>query len=310
MNTYANAIFIKYFIKVSQHFKTIILYVCLVILQMTIPHEAAAKTQNMQDSEEYIVHEIKENDEADINPIFKNPKQEVSIGYFSALGLGDAQTLNLNGAYIGYSYPWQFGNSKTKLFATLSFGGVSLTSQDIAVSPFYFGFLAGFEVTTPISTSNIISHLVFGADIGMGILSSGSNFTFDTYIGSDFVYKRYVIRPFIGITIYPTFGNNIGGFGFYGDLGLKMFYHFQQSRLFFSVLVRRDFFRSDLGVFVVMPNNKAMYLGPKSTSFEVDLGVELFTWKYLNVKGNIGGLYTVDYPFINANIGLSATYRF
>lgn len=266
------------------------------------------------DSDNVVYYDYKEQDNININPVFFDTKPEINARYFSILGLGTIDTIDMNGGAIDISYPFYIKSNTAKIYMNNSFASVTSIKKALNNASMYYSIMMGADFSVPVNFKTIISHAIFGIDMGYSS-SFNDAFAFDGYFGFDFVYKAFVFRPFISLNAYmisalsDTSSSQLPS-GFYGVLGFNVYHYYDKFTTFFHIAMNYDFIKDNIGIFITLPNEMVTLLYGNTLRIESRLEINYLLYDRINIKGYLGGSFSTAYRDVNAYLGIGIGYKF
>lgn len=266
------------------------------------------------------IHLFKEDVYREYNPLFADTQQQkidLNYNYATTLGLSNTQTLIFNGMTTHYKYPLKWRKMQFKIFGDIAFGDTLITTQAIQKSVFFYGVNTGFHASMPLPIQDVVAHAVFGMDIGAGFLGNEAarmlvtSMLVDSYFGIDFLYDRYVFRPFINLSCIMPFSSlydlYVAGMG---SIGLKTFYRGDSVLPFVSLAFSTTFSQNNANVFVMLPKAVPFYVGSNALQLDFSAGMRYFTTQYLNVNAMVIVNYVANYYALNAGGQIGISFHF
>lgn len=257
-------------------------------------------------------HIFKEDIYKEHNPLFLDTKQKIAMNYATMLGLSDTQTLIFNGMTTHYKYPLKWRKMQFKIFGDMAFGNALITTQAIQKSVFFYGVNTRFHASMPLPIQDVVAHAVFGMDIGAGFLGNETtSMLVDSYFGIDFLYDRYVFRPFINLSCIMPFSSlydlYVAGMG---SIGLKTFYRGDSVLPFVSLAFSTTFSQNNANVFIMLPKAVPFYVGSNALQLDFSAGMRYFTTQYLNVNAMVIVNYVANYYALNVGGQIGISFHF
>lgn len=277
--------------------------------QNTLENSAETSSDLEKDSKTYTFRE-------DIykthNPLFSNTKQQLCLHYATMLGLSNTQTLIFNGVKLDYQYPFSYSKMQFQAFGSMTLGNVLATTQAMQNSIFFYGINAGFNASTPLHMQGVVAHAVFGMEMGAGFMESlTNNMLVRGYLGMDFLYQRYVFRPFMDVSwllpssnLYDVYSVGVG------SIGLKTFYRGDSMLAFASLAVSAALSKNNASIFTLLPQETLFYLGANAFQLDFRGGIRYATTEHLIVHALVVVAYTANYYALSAGGQIGASYRF
>lgn len=251
------------------------------------------------------------------NPLFLDTKQKIAMNYATMLGLSNTQTLIFNGITTHYKYPLKLRKMQFKIFGDMAFGNALITTQAIQKGVFFYGVNAGFHASMPLPIQDVVAHAVFGMDMGVGLLGNEAarmlvtSMLVDSYFGIDFLYDRYVFRPFVNLSCIMPFSSS---YDLYvagkGSIGLKTFYRGDSVLPFVSLAFSTTFSQNNANVFIMLPKAVPFYVGSNALQFDFSAGMRYFTTQYLNVNAMVIVNYVANYYALNSGGQIGISFHF
>ncbi len=272
--------------------------------------EIAKETTQQKDSIQ--THTFKEDNYKNHNPLFGDTRQSVSINYTSTLGLSDMQTLLFNGITTHYHYPLTWKKWQLQAFGNMALGNTLLTTQVAQNNAFFYGINAGLQGSIPLSMQDVIAHAIFGIDMGFAILTQqAANTPLHSYMGVDFLYERYVFRPFIGLSaIIPFSSTHYLSVAGITEIGIKTFYRGDSVFTFAKLAISYLFSKNNANIFILLPQATPLYMGANALAFNFHGGVQYFTTQYLRFHAQVMVTYTSSYYALSTSGQIGINYRF
>lgn len=246
------------------------------------------------------------------NPIFTNVFKKASLYYANMLSLSDTQTLIYNGLAMQYRHPFVFNKMQLDTFANISFGNALFTTQTTQSNAGFFGTNLGVNASIPLPIKDVISHGVFGIDIGFGMLGwQKNNMLFKGFFAIDFLYDNYVFRPFIALSFITPFKRTEDiSIALLADIGLKTFYRDDYMLASISATLSNLFSKNNANVFTLLPQSTPLFLGTNTLRLNVNASIDYFATKHLGFNAMGFFTYTLSYYALNVGAQVGATYRF
>lgn len=246
-----------------------------------------------------------------INPLFIS-KNNVGIKYISTLGLGQEQTLILNGNLLHYdTQHYKYKNIYSKFHVSMSMASVLTTTLSIQNDSFLYGMNLGFISSLPLNIQGVTAHAVFGGDFDFNTITKQvSNLTLHTFAGIDFLYNQLVFRPFVGIYGFIPFSDTYKiNMLFMAELGLKTFYNINKALMYIDVSMLSISNKSNANIFALMSNGMPL-LDSSSLRFDIKAGAKYFAFDYLSFNAELIATYLINRYNVNAGINMGASYNF
>ena len=258
------------------------------------------------------IHLFKEDVYKEYNPLFADTRQRISPNYVTTLGLSDTQTLIFNGVKTHYKYPFKWRKLQFSASSDMALGNTLITTQATQNSALFFGINAGIHGSIPLSIQDVVAHAVFGMNFGVGFLEKQANsMLVDSYFGIDFLYYRYVFRPFINLScvipfssLYDVYTTGIG------SIGLKTFYRGDSILIFASLALSTTFSKNNANIFILLPQATSFYIGSNALQIDFNSGVRHFITQHFSVNAMVFVNYVTNYYALNAGGQIGMGYHF